>query len=223
MNCDVCNYAIDGLYYTDAYGKKGHQHHEFCDCCTGFIIGKPHHQTDGRKNCTICQSNSVNDRLSGREARSQVYELFKKVGISFPENDITLIVNDKTFAVEKWNSRNFYGRLITNYKQSLIGTTTKYTIYILSGLHKVIFNSVLAHELMHVWQHEHTIELSELENEGLCELVCYYILDASQTRIGKVAMKQMEKSKDPIYGDGFRLMKSRFEKVGNWNTFLKGL
>ncbi len=220
MMCDVCNNSMAGaLYQIDAYGNHAHSFHDTCDSCTAFIIGKSHSLSDGRKTCHSCYANSVNDKNTARQAKEQTFQLFSSIGIQFPLDKISLYVNDKVFAVQEWNNPRFLGKLFTVTK----GSNNSYTIHVLYGLHKVVFMSVLAHELMHIFQHENEILLSELENEGLCELVCYFILDASKTKIGKVIMNQMENSKDKVYGDGFRLMYNRLEKIGNWNAFLKSL
>lgn len=219
MNCAVCNSPLSGLYQIDDFGYKAHNYHDTCDSCTGFIIGPSHLLSDGRKTCHHCYTNSVKDKISARLAKEETLRLFSIIGINFPLHSINIFVNDKLYAAQELNSPLFLGKLFTVTK----GLHNSYTIHVLYGLHKVIFISVLAHELMHVWQYENDIELSDIENEGLCELVCYFVLDASRTKIGKVIMKRMEESKDPVYGDGFRLMYNRLEKVGNWNAFLKGL
>lgn len=220
MNCAVCYSPLTGIYQIDSFGQKAHSFHDTCSSCKGFIINKSHLLSDGRKICYYCWSNSVNERSSARKAKDLTFDLFSRIGISLPKSKITIFVADKLFAASEWkNSAGFLGKLFTKTTNG----NNDYTIYILSGLHQVVFMSVFAHELMHVYQHENDIELSDIENEGLCELVCYFVLDASRTKIGKAIMKRMEESEDPIYGDGFRLMYNRLEKVGNWKAFIKGL
>lgn len=219
MKCDVCNTNMAGqLYHMDAFGNRAHAYHDTCDSCSAFIIGQSHLLGDGRKTCHTCFTNAVSDKSTARQANELTIQLFRGIGINLPQSKISLFVNDKVFAVNEWNSPRFLGKVFTTE-----GSNKTYSVHVLYGLHKIVFMSVLAHELMHVYQYENNIQLPDIQCEGLCELVCYFVLDASRTKIGKVIMKRMEESKDPVYGDGFRLMYNRLDKVGNWSAFLKGL
>jgi hypothetical protein len=232
MICDICNKPINGYYLYDNWGTKTHPQHNGretarCYCCHKYVDdtnrGYALKYGDGRVICRACHDNAVNSSETGRKSKTDVFMLFKKAGIALPEDRIKLVINDKKYAEQSLGKGSFHGLMRANWKTGFLGPHREYIINIISGLHYVVFNGVLAHELMHVYITENCINLSHKEEEGLCELICYYMHEASKTKIGNIQMQTMINNPDPVYGDGFRLMKSKIDKVGSWSKLMAEL
>ena len=71
-----------------------------------------------------------------------------------------------------------------------------------------------------MWQNENDVKLAPLYNEGLCNLGSYYIYAHEASDLSKKLIDKLEKNPDPVYGNGFRLMKKKWEKAGSWNNFI---
>ena len=232
MNCDICNMPLVGVYYIDRWGTKAHSHHNGlktsrCYCCGKYIDHTDRRKSllygDGRTICRFCHDNAVNTVATGAKVKKNIFNMFRNAGIALPEERIKLIINDKKYAKESLGRESFHGLMKASSVSSIFGIKTEYTINIISGLHYVIFNGVFAHELMHVYILENGISLSHIEEEGLCELICYYLLEVSKAEIGLIEMQSMLESTDPIYGDGFRMMKNKIDKAGSWKKLMKCL
>lgn len=119
--------------------------------------------------------------------------------------------------------------------QSVVGLTCpisivgkKHKIWLLENQTYIYLLSVVAHEMTHTWCRDNKIEfypVSEnglrMKEEGLCELVAFHVLSTQFSKLGNAWKDAMLKNPDPIYGDGFRLMKKQLEARGNsWVKFL---
>ena len=84
---------------------------------------------------------------------------------------------DELMRLSKHRLGNIQGYTEYEEESTLFGeiTSQSYHIYILSNLHKVVFNAVLAHELLHTWLYDNQINLSPLAEEGFCNLGRYII------------------------------------------------
>jgi hypothetical protein len=90
--------------------------------------------------------------------------------------------------------------LETRSRQSL-----RIRVYLLSGLPDWLFEAVSAHELVHVWQHVQGLDDLPLDQaEGSAELASYLMLRRGGTKEGRIKVEMMERSEDPVYGEGFR-------------------
>lgn len=76
------------------------------------------------------------------------------------------------------------------------------------------YTSVLAHEMLHLWQYKNGLSLRQDICEGFCNLGSYEILKSIGTQVAKSRMAIMEKPTDPIYGDGFRKVKVVYDRGG---------
>ena len=91
---------------------------------------------------------------------------------------------------------------------------TKYShkIYILNGLPAINLESIIAHELLHVWIAQNTKrELSKSVTEGSCNYISYlYLATQDSTQLAKLLIYEIENDPSPVYGGGFRTIKNRF-------------
>lgn len=88
-------------------------------------------------------------------------------------------------------------------------------ILVLYGMPRVLFASVLAHELMHAWiklTKSMPVDLQSKVEEGLCQVIARRYLDhymrqrneLDSKKLSEFFVYEIETHNDPIYGDGFR-------------------
>ncbi len=102
--------------------------------------------------------------------------------------------------------------------------TEVFAILILNHLPKILFQSVLAHELLHAFFRLNDFPtMSPQVEEGACQLMSYLYLKAPQSREDVPAnyRRHVEyyetkiwQETSPVYGDGFRLAFAAYERYG---------
>ena len=156
----------------------------------------------------------------------KVLDVLKKVGIKdLPKKIPVTLVDNKSDLIKKSGHRHGNIQGYTNYEESSLAgkiINQDYHIYILSNLHKEIFNAVLAHELLHVYLFQNQIDLKSDIREGFCNLGSSLIYENYRSKLSKYKLKNMNENIDPDYGIGFRKMKSMRDKIG-WKSLLKKL
>ena len=91
-----------------------------------------------------------------------------------------------------------------------------FEIYILSHLHKIVFEAVLAHELMHVYLFKNNIKLSSQKREGFGNLGSRLVYEDYNDQFSNIKLDLM-KNKDPDYGKGYIIM-SKILKQNGWHN-----
>ena len=226
VNCEICNTPIKGEYLLDAYSRACHEFHggrlsEHCYSCKKLCDPKYMKlYEDGRKICEACHGIAVNSIEKGRSAYTQVLNLYSHAKIPLPKERIRLFINDQLYAKQHLNKNNFHGLMWHTRKTSFRGVENKYKVFIINGLHPVVFKGVLAHELMHIYLKENDYQLDIIDEEGLCELMAYFTLKATKTQIGNVNVNFMNSNSDPVYGVGFRKIKAVYDKHPNIHKLL---
>lgn len=139
------------------------------------------------------------------------------IGIKVNANDIIFEMVDKTEMNElKPELRNVVG---LTCPISVEGKTHK--IWLLENRTYIYLMAVVAHEMGHTWCRDQRIKLSQMEEEGLCELISYHVLSTQFSKLGNAWKTTMLSNPDPIYGDGLRLMLKKFETCKySWKKFL---
>lgn len=86
--------------------------------------------------------------------------------------------------------------------------------------HSLLFTiSTLAHEIGHAWIKQNGIKVTDLENEGFCQVLSYYVLRTQFTKEGNYEAGRVRDFTHELYGDGFRLMQRKLDSLG-WKQFL---
>jgi hypothetical protein len=85
-----------------------------------------------------------------------------------------------------------------------------YKIYLIYAMSRRKFIEVTAHELGHDWMQEYYPKINDLKiKEGWAE----YVASKVNEEFGNKTMNlRMEKNPDPVYGEGYRMIKSIAEK-----------
>ena len=194
---------------------------EKCDACGLPSNGSK--LTDGREICKSCLQLGVQDELKATEIYLNVKKILStKFNIETTE-DLPLSLIDKVELLKIKGSANpadkgFYRQKESQSFKKIVDSNGKEIskektgssvgdrhVYILSYMPMNHFRNVAAHELMHNWQMINYPQIEDLKiEEGLAEYMAYLLnIDEKDTDL---AQRKME-NKDPVYGDGFLLVK----------------
>ncbi len=236
MNCSICNSPLTGMYYQDQWGNKICQSHmdnkevTFCASCGAFVRDS-NNTGDGRSLCASCMATVISTAEQVAPLKKYVLRKLMDAGVMFNDkflDGVTIeIVSPQQMAAIRNQPINYENKGLTKtVSRSTIGgrlfgfkDKLEHHIYMLSYLPKIEFAAVLAHEILHIWQHENGIQLPPMKCEGLCNLGAYLIYESMSAQKASYYKKMMLESKDPIYGDGFRLIFSEYEKYGYDDLF----
>jgi hypothetical protein len=200
--CCVCNQPIvQGKYITDCWGNRAHPDHDgketqTCVYCSRFISDSASNggylYSDGRIVCGICKLSSVIDDQKIKLSMSRVLELLAEPPSNIHEipQDIPIrLVNIPTLKELKGEDATDHGQGLTRSEvkyRGKIRTKTNHQIYILTGMPKLEFEAVLAHELLHVWLVEENIEMSFKETEGFCNLGSALVYKSDNSKLAQI-------------------------------------
>ncbi|MCE9625644.1 MAG: protein DA1 [Deltaproteobacteria bacterium] len=219
--CCLCDHPLSGGIVLDSWGQRAHSGHtiRFCGSCDRILSKKTsagaYRYSDGRYVCGFCKKLAVTDGVTANRSRRRVQELLEGKGFSgIPKNIEVALSHAQSLSAHSRQS-NTAGLTLSHYHfndYKRVGIS--HQIGILFGLPKVEFEAVLAHELLHVWQHENGVKFSPVYSEGLCELGGYLVYSEDSSELSRHFLDKMFKSKDPIYGNGFRIMQKKLERSG---------
>ena len=229
LKCAVCSDIISGQYSIDPWGNSFHTEHltstGLCESCSKIILdrreGGGYLHSHDRFVCGSCSRNSVDTVEEVQASLKRVLEKLHSVGFyGFPESIPITIVSKSELL--KLNGGNEHTKGLTDYKvhfsQGARGKIQKhskvYNIYILDNLTELVFDAVLAHELLHVWLFENDLDYNAFLTEGFCNLGAMLIYDRSSTELAKVQLDVMNKNTDTNYGEGYRSVRKCLEKSG---------
>ncbi len=216
--CIICGKKIGlGKHYLDWAGNKACNRHtsdemKMCVSCGRFCGPKSIELVKGEKLCPICQRNIVTEKQCAKMA-AWIKACYKRSPIGNIE-----MVKLKSMSPEQMALASS-GRTILGLAQ---GIGRDYTVFFYRHMSIVAFSDILAHELLHIWQYDHNINPDDLHCEGFCNLGSWFILRAINNPESLARMRWLEQSSDPIYGDGFRIMKHHFDH-GGWNLAIDEL
>ena len=225
--CAICLDSLDNKYFVDAWNNPFHIHHKkegiFCHSCSR-IISKGITQggflySDGRYVCSLCQATIVENDSTIKKSYESVIIQLKQAGINKIPNDIPIILIN-LIELNKKIGNETHGNLkgfTQSYNQHF---KNKFNIFILFGLPKIEFEATLAHELLHVWIEKNNFHSKIEIIEGFCNLGSMLIYDNDNTQFSKIHLKAMENDPNPIYGEGYRQIKSKYEKLG-WKKLIE--
>lgn len=221
MKCTLCGAVLRGNYLIDSWQQPVCACHkvEYCSSCGRFVKPSELHLPDGRSLCSFCQSSVVSLPQHVEWVEKRVRSILFSHGIqNMPKDILIKLVTPMEMAKLNGTGQvNLFqpGLACTSRTVGLLVSRCKHTIYIFNHLPKIKFAGVLAHEMLHAWQHEKGISMSSMLIEGFCNLGSYVVYAAINTELSQYFMKCLEEDTDPVYGDGFRKVLEIYRNVGN--------
>ena len=255
-NCVYCGKRICSTYFSDWNGNKVCEEHykyiHHCSCCFGFVGQTGREIENGRHICEKCLSHEVS-YCNLLEHVNYVYKALYDKGFNDIQRDhINIELVSKSKMGELYPDSEASG-LHSGYSQvwnEKGRTGFKQDIYVLDHQHHIIFEGILAHELIHGWQLQQNItdwnKYDEIEGktrtEGFAQLGCYIIMkrrfeeaklqfeSTSNTkekeksleimRLCKFKLKSERDREDPMYGVAFKKLLVRKNLVG-WHQLIR--
>lgn len=222
--CKVCDKSLSGTFSVDFYGNKYHSQHESefprCTCCnrliTKTITNGGRKYSDGRSICNICFADAVFDQGRIAGLLEKVRNRLSSSGITISSSQIS--ISGISVTELKKVAGDYYSDNVKGFCETEILTSgnqrTKYShkIYVLNGLPAINMESIIAHELMHVWFAQNTKrQHPKSVVEGSCNFISYiYLQSQNFSMLTKQLVEEIENDPSPVYGNGFRKIKSEF-------------
>lgn len=231
--CDICKQPLTATFYTDYWGNHFHTHHgneyDECSSCGRLICAEltqgGGRMADGRPICFLCRQSSVSTQHEIESSLAYIKQQFRLNQIDGfpPEMPITLVDRIKLRQIATGYRENMQGFTDLNI-QTRNGEviSRSYHIYILTGLPTTMFRAVLAHEMLHVYLGERDLNPPSDVSEGFCNLGSAMIYKLSDSEFAQFQLSNMDASKDPVYGYGYRKMAARLDKLG-WRDLLQSI
>lgn len=225
--CSACRGPLKGKILLDVWGNKAHASHGgqrtlTCSICARLISQATSQggvqYGDGRSVCGICRITEISTPAQIAQAKTTVIAQLQAAGFDYIPDYIAVTLADQRLMNKRLgvhSTSNSHGYTKTLEKRINGQIQREHSIFILYGLPRLSFMAVLAHELLHVWLNDRGIHhWSEREIEGFCNLGCMVIYQNDNTPLAQVLLKRMEEDKNPVYGDGYRLMRAKLQKQG---------
>jgi hypothetical protein len=235
IRCAVTGKQITGEYLFDFWGNNYSKYLESkiprCDYCGRLIsdvtTGGGATYTDGRHICNLCYPETVTDLKQARDLLNKVKAILANNGIIIDYDKIGLQLVDgnrlkKLSGNVNDNEMGFVEYEYSSYENVVI--MKRLEVFILTGIPKMHFNSVVAHELMHVWQYLHgMLDNDPAFSEGSCNYASYLTLQTLTGKMSDYIIHNLENDPTADYGDGFRRVKKLVERRGinYWLDYLK--
>ncbi|MCF7903681.1 MAG: protein DA1 [Candidatus Marinimicrobia bacterium] len=233
QKCDICGDPLQGRYYTDYWGNSYHLSHprDYPECsscgrliCESLTSGG-YKLSDGRHICTICNETAVTNEYQVESSMRYVRRLLASNHISeLPEHiPVSLVDQGRLKRVSSLYSDAMKGFTDHNMNsRNGVVVSKESHIYILSDLPQTMFRAVLAHELLHVYLFDRSLDLRSDIREGFCNLGSELVYRESASRFAKYQLVNMVESPDPDYGAGYRKMSDLLARRG-WKLLLSEL
>ena len=224
-HCDVCEKPLSGQYLQDYWGHRycaSHKNYARCTSCGRLVCGPITNGgmrfPDGLTICNLCTSNSVITNSRAEQLAEEMRQVLKHFGLNLFQANTPVILadRDELHGNSRHNQHDNHPLLglatwsTTSVGNRIVSRSFKH-ILIQKNLPEEHFRTVAIHELGHAWFfYNHYINSKEpgqlplqLE-EGICVLLEYLWLKRLKTKDAEYRRTLIEKSPDPIYGDGFR-------------------
>ena len=154
--CSLCSKPLTDSFYRDNWGNRFHEIHlkesKFCNSCNriisegitqgGYIL------PDSRYICNLCHQSSVVNSTKVKEIQKESIRIMQELGMDINDEFSINLINRDTLldSLENHGMHSIYFQAFTKC------TKEKYcTIYILNHLPSILFQSILLHDMTHVW------------------------------------------------------------------------
>jgi hypothetical protein len=189
-----------------------------CFCCG--LPAKCQRLEDGRMICDKCLKDAVSDYCDAISLFEEVRALMRDKLMLSTTHKISYKLVDQE-ELEKISPQEQHGRELGLFrcveeietitttrgtkKTTKQNITRNYEIFLISHMNKRKFLEVAAHELGHDWMQEYYPRINDLAiKEGWAQYVAWRVNTIYKQ---KGLNTLLENNKDPIYGDGFRMIR----------------
>lgn len=204
ITCAMCGKTIIGAAVRTMTGEMFCASHGSMPLCT-FCNAPIREQAD--QLCGTCAKTAIMDQAAVKRVLPGIREELRKMGLELPTPVKITLISRRQMATVTGKPPGLTEGLTYFVGQTVVN------ISVISGLPEIEFGSVVAHECMHAWMIQQGYPpLSEPIAEGLCQLASYGYLRSRKDSSARVLRKMIEIWPDPVYGDGFRLVRDAVTK-----------
>lgn len=225
--CVYCNEPLMGEYAVDHWGakfcKKHRREYPACEFC-GRLIPPAQQERQSRElqstRCPVCRSRAVETTEQAAAAYARVKSWVGKQGLAYNNLSLSLQLCNRDYLAKhgRANGQPHMLGITMSTIHTLNGRETRTDVdgvAVLAGLPTPLFDGVVTHELGHVWLIAHGVKgLPSWAEEGFCELLAHRYYTQLNTPESRYHSESIEKSSDPIYGEGFRRVRAIADRVG---------
>ncbi|WP_326852962.1 protein DA1 [Actinocrinis sp.] len=205
--CFFCGRGLFGRYCVSALGVPFCEAHQDIAACR--FCGAPADAAEPTAElCAFCVRDAVLTRTdSAREIpgiRDEMHRLDLRLNVP-----VRVRLADRAQMAQRGGHQNTAG--LTEYVADHVVSIT-----IVKGLVRRQFGATVVHECMHAWLVQNAFPpLSDRICEGLCQAMAYrYLREHRGEPRAKLLMERLRDDPDPIYGDGFRMIRDSAVKNG---------
>lgn len=213
LKCHVCGHSIEGRYRMDRYNNcvcENHLNTPLCFCCGRFCNNSARYVSNNQMVCITCQQKRIENDSAARMIPF-VYKVYGDLGFRLPGYKVKLVSVSEMQKLYKMEDDSFpLGLAHFNGKD--------YTIFVIHDISRIKFVEVIAHEILHTWQWQRSINPPDIICEGFCNFGAYLVLKELMknhpTDETDMALWSLMKNPDEIYGDGFRELRDIYDIRG---------
>lgn len=224
QHCVYCGKPLLGMYRVDYWGNAFCQEHEkaypACDFCGRLIPSQDQERGAEVVRCRVCQASAIETVEEARPLFKQLIQWVGAQGLRYHQLPLSLELCTKAklrhYLHENGPTHSLGATMSVSYAQEGRALRSEVSgVAVLQGLPALVFESVVVHELGHVWLVVQGAPRAEAwREEGFCEVLSYRYLRSRDTAESRFRAENMERNPDPIYGEGFRRMQALIERKG---------
>lgn len=209
LKCETCGLPIIyGTYLVDHWDRS------HCGgCCSESracrFCAAPSRPTGI---CPKCMSLAVNDMATAQRHFLKVAAFARTLRLVVKGQSLKFELGSASAIRAKQGDDSFsdwtWGQ--TQSTTTILGGKQSRTVdgvTLVRGLPWPIFEGVVAHELGHVWATTHNLLFGHIEEEGICQLISHHWYRLHGTLGSDRLAEMIEADRDPVYGEGFRMMR----------------
>lgn len=221
--CAYCNRPLTGHYLTDGWGTNYCATHilEYpaCHFCGRLVPPSAHFGQPDFVSCHICWASAVLELAQAQPIFTFVVHWLTAHGLTLKGASLQLELMSRQqilalLSVHDTTSPLGVARISYHHRRLQL-TASVEGIAIARGIPSTLFQGVSAHELGHAWLALNGVhDLPLWAEEGFCELLAYRCLSDLASSQSRYHARCIEQKNDPIYGVGFRRVRSLSDRIG---------
>lgn len=221
--CRDCARPIQGRYREDLWGERS------CEACFSkglclYCGGAG--ERDARSSdilCKVCRRLAIHEQRMANAFYGEVVDWARSKRLFEGVKQPPMVLYPRERLLREFpGSHRTLGVAEKSVWETPAGASVRADrVVVVAGLPAPLFQAVAAHELGHVWVAANNIHnMAPLDEEGFCELLSHTWISERGTFGREGLLRSIEASNDPIYGEGFRKMKS-IEQRSNINFVMR--
>lgn len=218
--CVQCSRPPTGPFEISWHGQVTCLRHKIIDRCAWCTRPRSSPDEAGWRRfaaiarCPTCAVLAVEDQADVRRLLPRVRAQMAELGIRLQVRvKVTLVYPGRMVGRAASTGAPTLG--LTHRRVWPSGRTESVGVDVVGGLPSPYFGATVAHELGHCWLSERgATGLDRTLEEGVCELFATAWLKKQRTPFAAAIRRSIESNEDPVYGTGYRMVRTAVERVG---------